>query len=144
MYGLLAAELSRNMTGSDGELPAIAARYQGYFKEPRTLDTAGLFNAANLCIQQQFFYDDDDGADSFESFKQHYAKDPAWHWEDRGWYVHVTGSGASGRRIEIYANAPRPILSTDSDNPRHALMKMMNAEGLAPRRDTSRTHLVRG
>ena len=97
LYGLLAARLS---------VDTIATPYLPFFQSSETLDTAALFGNANLCIQRHFFYDDDDGVRSFESFRKTYQRDPAWEIEDRGAYVRLTGHGPDGRRIEIFANVP--------------------------------------
>jgi hypothetical protein len=97
LYGLLAARLS---------LDSIGAPYLPFFQSSETLDTAALFGQANLCIERHFFYDDDDGVRSFQSFRQTYQRDPAWEIEDRGDYLRLTGRGPEGRRIEIFANVP--------------------------------------
>jgi hypothetical protein len=100
LYGLLAAKLSM-----DG-IATIAAPYLPFLRSSESLDTALLFGARNDCIERYFFYDDDDGVESFESFRKSYEHDPAWEMEDRGEYVHLTGRGPEGRRIEIFANVP--------------------------------------
>ena len=41
----------------------------------------GLFDSG-VSIQQHFFHDDEDGVESFTSFKQHYERDPPWRWEE--------------------------------------------------------------
>ena len=97
LYGLLAVKLS---------VDAIAAPYLPFFRSSETLDTEILFGKENDCIQRHFFYDDEDGVESFESFRKSYEQDPAWEIEDRGEYVHLTGHGLEGRRIEIFANVP--------------------------------------
>ncbi|MGP8245342.1 MAG: hypothetical protein ACLQVN_12595 [Bryobacteraceae bacterium] len=97
LYGLLAAKLSMN---------AAAAPYRLFLRSSATLDTALLFGAENDCIERYFFYDDDDGVESFASFRKSYAHDPAWEMEDRGEYVHLASRGPEGRRIEIFANVP--------------------------------------
>jgi predicted lipid carrier protein YhbT len=97
IYGLLAGKLS---------VDPIAAPYLPFFQSSETLDTALLFGKENDCVQRHFFYDDDDGVKSFESFRRSYERDPAWTIEDRGQYVHLAGRGPEGRRIEIYANVP--------------------------------------
>jgi hypothetical protein len=133
LYGLLAARIAAklpdSLTNNDPEFVKVAARYRDYFKEPRVLDAAALF-AKGVCIQQHFFYDDDDANESFDSFRQIYRSDRNWKWEDRGWYVHITGAGAGGRRIEIYANVPHSPTSPGSDDRRHALVKLMGEQGL--------------
>ena len=97
IYGLLAAKLS---------VDGIGAPYAPFFRSSETLDTALLFGKDHDCIERYFFYDDEDGVASFESFRDTYDRDPAWTIEDRGGYVHLTGKGPGGRRIEIYANVP--------------------------------------
>jgi hypothetical protein len=97
IYGLLAARLG---------LEGISDPYRPFFQSSETLDTALLFGETNDCIQRHFFYDDEDGVKSFESFRRSYAGDPAWEIEDVGPYVHLTGHGPGGRRIEIFANVP--------------------------------------
>ncbi|MBV8816767.1 MAG: hypothetical protein JO022_00345, partial [Acidobacteriaceae bacterium] len=130
IYGLLAASLARKLTTPDPEFAAITGRYSGYFKEPRALDAAALFASGGICVQEQFFYDDDDAKESFESFQQIYQRDRAWRWEDHGWYVRVAASGQSGRTIEIYANVPHSIAPGGSDDRRHALSKLLEEKKL--------------
>lgn len=136
LYGLIAACILRRMAAANltpsPELSAAAAVFLPFFHEPHLLDATSLFNAEGISIQQQFFYDDDDGADSFMSFRKYYLNDPAWKWEDRGWYVHVTASGEAGRRIEVYANVPTTISGDATGDRRHALAKMMADQGLIP------------
>lgn len=97
IYGLLAAKLS---------VDAIGDPYRPFFESSETLDTGALYGEANDCIQRHFFYDDDDGVKSFASFRRTYEGDPTWEVEDLGSYLHWTGRGPAGRRIEIFANVP--------------------------------------
>jgi hypothetical protein len=136
LYGLLAAEVARKLpesdVGADPAFRAVAAHYRGYFQEPRLLNAEALFDASGVCIQQHFFYDDEDGVESFESFKQSYTHDPAWRWEDHGTYVQITGEGSSGRRIEIFANVPTYPPAPDAKTRRHVLARMLTDRGLTP------------
>jgi hypothetical protein len=125
VYGLLAAQLG--VTG-------IADPYAPFFRSSETLDTALLFGAENDCIERHFFYDDDDGVESFASFRASYERDAAWKIEDRGQYVHVVGSGPKGRRIEIYANVP-----IDTHLPKNRAL-----EGEARRRQQTITEVLAG
>ena len=59
--------------------------------------------ANGVSIHRYFFYNDDDGKQSFASFMAHYHRDKAWHIEDHGSFVHLR-SQVPGRQIEIYAN----------------------------------------
>jgi hypothetical protein len=101
LYGLLAARLAQRGASSD-----LAARFASYLHAPSDFDAAVLFNAGNVGVQRHFFYDDDDGVESFVSFRQTFAGDPAWKWESEQGWVRVTGTGANGRRILILANEP--------------------------------------
>ena len=132
LYGLLASRLAQRLgSQADRAFLQIAAKYQPYFKQPRVLDAASLFRAG-LCIQQHFFYDDDDAAESFASFSKIYSHDPAWNWEDHGWYVHLTGTGKAGRSIEIYANTPQANTAASLDDRRHALTRLLAQRRLTP------------
>ncbi len=104
LYGFLALRLARRMNTHDW---SFANQYARYYKETARLDTSAVFNAANLCVQRYFFYDDEDGANSFQSFLGEYLNDPAWKVEHFPAYVHLTGASDGGRRIEIYANHPK-------------------------------------
>jgi hypothetical protein len=108
LYGLLAARLLRGSV----ELPGLrdsGAPYLSLLESSAVLDTGSLFDAENRCVQRYFFWDDDDGVQSFANFRRGYEHDPAWKIEDRAEYVHLTGGGAGGRTIEIFANIPIDI-----------------------------------
>ena len=102
LYGLLAVRLAVSIDGNWD----LAEQFKPYFRTPRALLTKPLFAAKNVCIERYFFYNDDDGEESFQAFKQIYERDPAWRFENKGAFVMVTGKGAHGRRVEIYANLP--------------------------------------
>ena len=102
LYGLLAARLAGRLEGTW----ELAERFKPHFRAPRALQTSLLFATKNTCIERYFFYDDDDGEESYEAFKRIYERDPAWRFENKGAYVIVRGKGTGGRRIEIYANVP--------------------------------------
>jgi len=130
LYGLLAAKLS---------IDGIAARYLPFLRSSESLDTALLFGARNDCVERYFFYDDDDGVESFESFRKSYEHDPAWEMEDRGEYVHLTGHGPDGRRIEIFANVPidghlpkNRALEGEAERRQQAIAVALDKRGLAP------------
>jgi len=104
IYGLLIAALAqrRAVELTDPALRAIADTYLRTLPDLTGIPLAGLFQQeAN--IQKYFFYNDDDGKLSFQSFMAHYQHDKAWQIEDHGSFVHLR-STVSGRTIEIYAN----------------------------------------
>jgi hypothetical protein len=100
LYGLLSARLS--LPGSD---PA----YSALLESAAALDTAALFDNENRCVERYFFWDDDDGVESFANFRKGYEHDPAWKIEERGGYIELTGRGALGQTIEVFANIPIDI-----------------------------------
>ncbi len=125
VYGLLAARVltARSPRASDGAarrsddaagrrldnaeaLQQAGARYVPLLESSAALDAAQLFDSGSRCVQRYFFWDDDDGVESFANFRKGYEGNAAWKIEDRGAYVHLTGSGAAGRTIEIFANVP--------------------------------------
>jgi hypothetical protein len=126
---LLAARL-----GAD----TIPESYRLFFQSSETLDTNLLFGESNDCIQRHFFYDDDDGVRSFESFLRSYERDPAWEIQDRGSYVHLTGRGPAGRQIEIFANVPidghlpkNRALEGEAQRRQQAIAEALEKRGLA-------------
>ena len=122
LYGLLAARLAGRI---DGQWD-LAERFKPYFQAPRALITQPLFATKNICIERYFFYNDDDGEESFQSFKLIYEHDPAWRFENKGSYVTVTGKGSKGRRIEIYANLP------SADGRQDEISRILAARGVEP------------
>ncbi len=130
LYGLLAAKLS---------VDTIAAPYLPFSQSSETLDTGLIFGKQNDCIERYFFYDDDDGVASFESFRKTYEHDPAWEVEDRGVYIHLTGHGPEGRRIEIFSNVPidchlpkNRALEGESERRQRVITEVLDERGLVP------------
>jgi hypothetical protein len=105
LYGLLAARLLESPAADDA-LREIGTPYLPFLRSSTGLPLSDLFDATGQSVQRYFFYDDDDGVASYESFRKSYVTDPAWKIEDRGAYLHITGSGRDGRRIEIFSNVP--------------------------------------
>ena len=104
IYGLLIAALTRRHASAlaDPALTAIADRYLPALPDLTGIPVSTLF-ANGVSIHRYFFYNDDDGKQSFASFMAHYHRDKAWHIEDHGSFVHIR-SQVPGRQIEIYAN----------------------------------------
>jgi hypothetical protein len=104
IYGLLIAALTRRHTVArdDPALTAIAARYRPSLPDLTDIPVSALFQHG-VSIHRYFFYNDDDGKQSFQSFMAQYHSDRSWHIEDHGSFVHLR-SQAPGRQVEIYAN----------------------------------------
>ena len=68
------------------------------------LASTSLFNEKQVCIQQMYFYNDDDGRSSFINFINTYKNQSEWNIEDRKSYVRIYS--ADGMRVEVLANKP--------------------------------------
>ena len=135
VYGLLAAQVVQR-TGGLPEAPAlrtIAQRYRASLPDWHAIPFARLFHQG-LNVQRYFFYNDEDGQSSFQSFLTQYRTAPSWHVEDYGTFVRVRSSAAE-RRIIIYANKP-----TDDGPQATHLEHRMQQDGLAPQLIVHRGH----
>lgn len=106
IYGLLIAQLVRRQESrlSNVDLRAIATTYLPSLPNVEAMPVATLF-AHGVNIQRYFFYNDDDGHQSFQSFLAQYQHAPAWHMDNHGSFIHLLAAGVGGT-IEIYANTP--------------------------------------
>jgi hypothetical protein len=104
IYGLLISKLVQRQAPelSDAELTAIAMQYLAYLPERKRIPLESIFRE-DTSIQWYFFYNDEDGQQSFHSFVAQYQRTKAWRIEDHGSFIHVV-SQLPGRHIEIYAN----------------------------------------
>ena len=105
LYGLLAARLL-DSPAADAAIREIGTPYHPFLKSSAELPLSDIFDASGQSVQRYFFYDDDDGVNSYNSFRRSYVNDPAWQIEDRGDYLHITGRHGNERRIEIFSNIP--------------------------------------
>jgi hypothetical protein len=104
IYGLLLATLVQRHApeASDAESTAIATPYLPALPDYTRIPLERMFHD-ETSIQWYFFYNDDDGQQSFHSFLTQYQHTKVWRIEDHGSFIHVV-SQPPGRRIEIYAN----------------------------------------
>jgi hypothetical protein len=106
IYGLLAAQWDRR-AASDFRTPsmqAIATHYRVYLPDFKRLPVGQLFHEGRH-VQRHFFYDDDDGKQSFTNFLAHYRHDRAWQIDNHNGYVQMTAQ-RDGRALDLYANTP--------------------------------------
>lgn len=135
IYGLLAARFVERTEPElrDAALTAIAGRYRAYLPTLHGLSGAKLFeNARN--VQRYFFYDDDDGQASFQSFLAQYSHSKAWSVVDHGAFIQIHGTVA-GRQIDMYANKP-----TEASENISALTAHLQQHRLTPRVIVHRGH----
>jgi hypothetical protein len=108
IYGLLAAQWDRRATADlrISSLDAIATDYRVYLPDFKRLPAGQLFHEGRH-VQRHFFYNDDDGKQSFANFLAHYRHDRAWQINNHTSYMQMSAQH-DGRTLEIYANTPTP------------------------------------
>ncbi len=101
IYGILAA-LFKDKAVSDRRWFAVMA------KKYRIGSLATLSNATlmsqKIFVERMYFYDDQDGHDSYRNFLNTFSASPDWRIDQYFSYVRVTS--VNGKKIEIYANKP--------------------------------------
>jgi hypothetical protein len=104
IYGLLIAALIQRHASAlaDPALMALAEPYLPALPDLTDIPVSTLFHQS-VSIHRYFFYNDEDGKQSFHSFLAQYHADRSWHIEDHGSFVHLRSQGP-GRQIEISAN----------------------------------------
>jgi hypothetical protein len=135
IYGLLAARFAERDEPQlhDPDFAAIAQRYRLYLPTLSRLSAAQLF-ARGHSIQRYFFYDNDDGTTSFNSFLAQYHHAQAWRVEDKGAFVQIVAA-TSQHSIEIYANKP-----THSEEGTQEIDQVLQQRGITPQVIVHRGH----
>ncbi|MCC6389488.1 MAG: hypothetical protein IT167_02710 [Bryobacterales bacterium] len=146
LYGLLAARLLSRLPRDEG-LRKLAAGYQRFLEPPASLPLSRLFAGHRSLLQRYFFYNDDDGVLSFESFRSSYRNSPGWRFEDKHDYVRVTGTAENGRRTEIFANVPIDLSkaanlqrAAEASARQAAVSKLLSGQGREPEVVVHRGH----
>ncbi|MBP6060702.1 MAG: hypothetical protein KA515_01705 [Candidatus Pacebacteria bacterium] len=104
VYGLLAGIFTENSNSGNDLVRKISERYK--LSDLNELSSVDLVNKDNINVQQYFFYDDEDGKNSFLNFYKQYQK-PGWKIEEHPNYISIVfESKNAGPRMEIYANRP--------------------------------------
>jgi hypothetical protein len=77
-----------------------------------TLSNASLM-ASKIFVERMYFYDDQDGRDSYKNFIATFSASPDWKVDQYFSYVRI--KSANGKRVEIYANKPELEESGDRE-----------------------------
>jgi hypothetical protein len=135
IYGLLAARFAERDEAEliDAEFVAIAQHYRPYLPRLKGLSSAKLFDG-DRSIQRHFFYDNEDGTLSFNSFLAQYQHAKMWKIEDKGAFVRVISTFPQ-KNIEIYANKP-----LQSEAGAQEIDAVLRQRGLEPRVIVHRGH----
>lgn len=100
-YGILAGLCKDKATHDPRWFKMMAKKYQA--AELTTLRFKSL-ETRNVIVEQMFFYDDEDGRESYQNFLSSFRNSQNWKTEEYFSYVKI--SSVVGKRVEIYANKP--------------------------------------
>ncbi len=100
IYSLLNVILSESVAHSDAWIDDLVAKYN--IPKINELDFDGLKNKNGKVIAHVFFFDDDDGKASYNSWLPAY-RNGNWTISDHKTYIKITSKGG---KIQIYANKP--------------------------------------
>lgn len=102
IYGVLSSIISGNAKTEMSWYRTIAQQFR--IAPVSTLYSSTLFNSAGACIEQMYFYNDDDGRSSFINFMNTYKGQPGWAFEDKYNFVRIYST--KDNKVEILANKP--------------------------------------
>ncbi len=102
VYGVLSSIVSGNAKTEANWFRKISRQFS--ISPVSSLSLHSLFNKGGNCIEQMYFYNDDDGRSSFINFMNTYKNQAAWSIEDKNSYIRISSN--DGKQIEILANKP--------------------------------------
>jgi hypothetical protein len=102
IYGVLSSVVSGNARTENAWYKKISQQFK--ISPVASLASASLLNDGTQCIEQMYFYNDDDGRSSYINFVNTYKNQNAWVVEDRNSYIHIFSK--QGAHVEIFANKP--------------------------------------
>jgi hypothetical protein len=105
VYSLLAMLFEGNkISGSDTGAAVASARL--HLPSINKVPFRSLVNDSGIVYQQVFFFGDEDGVASYDSYLDDFKKNPKWKISTDSFWTVI--SSTEGKRIEIYANRPLP------------------------------------
>ncbi|MBT5016514.1 hypothetical protein HN748_01415 [Candidatus Peregrinibacteria bacterium] len=132
LYGIIASKHAEVAVTNQEWFAARAIEYP--IPEIEYVSEERLFNENGENIQWHFFYNDEDGATSFNHFVETYRTSGSWRYEDKGLYVTLK-KRRGGRTIIIYANKP-----SEPKNGREAIRATLEREDRVPQVIVHRGH----
>lgn len=123
IYGVLSSMISGNAKVDTKWYRMVSMQFK--IAPASTLASGSLFNEASSCIEQMYFYNDDDGKGSFTNFMNSYKNQSAWMVEDKNSYIKI--SSKTGLNVQIYANKPEY-----EENGSNAITSYLKDKGLVP------------
>ncbi|MFI5195840.1 MAG: hypothetical protein ACHQD8_02005 [Chitinophagales bacterium] len=128
VYSLLAMLFEGNkISGSDTGAAVASSRLR--LPPINKVRYKDLINDSGIVYQQVFFYGDEDGQNSYESYLIEFKKDKNWHIDttNKLWTVI---SSVKGKKVVIYANLP--LKEPDDEDAQDKLIKYLNDSGIHP------------
>ena len=101
IYSLLNVILAQNDNYSDEWITELVRQYD--IPKINELEYKSLLNEDGKVIQQVFFYDDDDGKASYNSWIPSF-RNGSWNIQDKKTFVKIT---SANKKVEILANKPQ-------------------------------------
>ncbi len=102
IYGVLSSMISGNAKVDVSWYKKVSQQFK--ISPVNSLPTATLFSKELDCVEQMYFYDDEDGRSSFINFMAGYKGKAGWAIENKNGYVRIYSR--TGMHIEILANRP--------------------------------------
>lgn len=102
IYGVLSSMISGNAKTETSWYKTVSRQFK--ISPVASLASTALFSNNGNCIEQMYFYNDDDGRSSYINFINTYKNQGAWAVEDRNSYVRIYSQ--QGKLVEIFANKP--------------------------------------
>lgn len=102
IYGVLSSIISGNAKTEMSWYHTIAQQFR--IAPVSTLTIGSLLNSSASCVEQMYFYNDDDGRSSFINFVNTYKGQPGWAFEDKYNYIRIYST--KDNKVEILANKP--------------------------------------
>ncbi len=123
IYGILSSMISGNAKVEANWYRRVSEQFK--ISSVNSLPSSSLFAEGKPCVEQMYFYNDDDGRSSFINFMNTFRNQPAWSIEDRKSYVRVYSN--TGAQVEIFANKPET-----EQNGISSIEAYMKEENLSP------------
>jgi hypothetical protein len=102
IYGVLSSIISGNAQTETAWYKKVSKQFK--ITPVASLSSGALFRNGGRCVEQMYFYNDDDGRSSYINFINTYKNQSNWLVEDRNSYVRIYSD--QGKQVEIFANKP--------------------------------------
>ncbi|MBK7147278.1 MAG: hypothetical protein IPH78_00305 [Bacteroidetes bacterium] len=102
IYGVLSSIISDKARSETKWYKQVSRQFE--VTPAGSLSIAALFAGGNICVEQMYFYNDDDGRSSYINFLNTYKNQPNWVVEDKSSFVRIYS--VTGKQVEIFANKP--------------------------------------